>query len=107
MAQNVLDGILVCLLLLSWGGECNVGSKGFISSCMSLREVKQGRNPDIGTELEEVEEWGLLVCSLWLALPAFLIEPRITDLLKDVTVHSGLGLLHQSLIKKIPTKWPE
>lgn len=61
--------------------------------CPSLKEVKegaQGRNLEAGTQVEAVEEWFLVACSLWLYQPALFVRSITTC--PDVTAPKGSGL---------------
>jgi hypothetical protein len=61
--------------------KSNLWRKGLVSFMLSFysslaKEVKsrlkQGRNLEMGEDAEAMEEFSLLDCSLWLALPTFL-----------------------------------
>jgi hypothetical protein len=73
------------------------GGKALFSLCFHItvhhqrqsgQELIQSRNLEAGTDAEVMEECCLLVCSLWLAQPAFLQNSG--HKLRDSTTHNGL-----------------
>lgn len=88
--------------------KSNVGQNGLFQltgHSLPFREARaeaQGRNLDVGAETQATEDCYLLVCSPWFPQPALLHNPRLP---RGDTAHSGLGLSHQALNKKMPHKF--
>lgn len=80
----------------------NLGRKGgFLAYKLSLTaQGRQGRNLEAQTESEATKDSYLPACSSWLALSAFLYNPRLSS-----RRHTLIWTLpHQSIIKERPLK---
>lgn len=69
------DTSVLSVAVISTTIKSRLGRKSFILfyTLQSVFQKSQGRNPDVVTEAETMQEHGLLTCSSWLSSAWFLV----------------------------------